>query len=164
MNDLPLQVRQRNHVVVDDAERADAGGGEIEQHRRAEAARADHQHARAAERGLSRPAHLAQHDMAGIAFEFFGIQHDVNIARNGTAATECIAGFGCDRRFRRRDWRSCAVRLGSAVDGGCDQHVRVASIVAGLCGGRGVRAGDCAGQGHVRKAPRGSAGASTRPR
>ena len=43
---LALQIGQRHRVVVDDAERADAGGREIEQHRRAEAAGADHQHAR----------------------------------------------------------------------------------------------------------------------
>ena len=58
-----------------DAERADAGRGEIEQHRRAEPAGADHQHARAAERRLAGAADLAQHDVAGIAFEFVGAQH-----------------------------------------------------------------------------------------
>ena len=39
---LPLQVRQRDHVVIDDAECADAGSGEIKQHRRAKTAGADH--------------------------------------------------------------------------------------------------------------------------
>ena len=48
MDHLPLQVRQRHRVVVDHAQRADAGGGEIEQHRRAEPAGADHQDAGAA--------------------------------------------------------------------------------------------------------------------
>ena len=43
---LALQVGQRHRIVVDDAERADAGRGKILQHRRAEAAGADHQHPR----------------------------------------------------------------------------------------------------------------------
>ena len=71
VNDLPLQIRQRHRVIVDDAERADAGRGEIQQYRRAEPAGADDEHARALERGLSRPADFAQHDMARIALEFF---------------------------------------------------------------------------------------------
>ena len=72
---LPLQIRQRHAVVIDHAERADAGRGEIEQHRRAEPAGADHQHARGLELGLARAADLAQHDVARIAFEFFCIEH-----------------------------------------------------------------------------------------
>ena len=70
VNDLALQVGQRHGVVVDHAERADAGGGEIHQHRRAEPAGADHQHRGGLQRRLAGAAHLAQHDMAGIAFEF----------------------------------------------------------------------------------------------
>ena len=76
---LPLQVRQRHRVVVDHAERADAGGGEIQQHRRAEPAGADHQHARGLELGLARAADLAQHDVAGIAFQFFASSIAVNL-------------------------------------------------------------------------------------
>ena len=72
---LALQVGERHRVVVDHAERADAGGREIEQHRRAEPAGADDQHARALERGLPGPADLAQDDVAGVAFEFIGTQH-----------------------------------------------------------------------------------------
>ena len=44
VDDLALQVRLVDDVVVDDAERADAGGGEVEQRRAAEAARADDEH------------------------------------------------------------------------------------------------------------------------
>ena len=75
MDDLPLQVRQRHRVVVDHAERADAGGRQIHQHRRAEPARADHQHARALERRLTGPADLAQHDVARVALQFLRGQH-----------------------------------------------------------------------------------------
>ena len=64
---LPLQVGERHHVVVDHAERADAGRRQIHQCRRAEPARADHQHARAFQRGLSGTADLTQHDVACVA-------------------------------------------------------------------------------------------------
>ena len=75
VDDLALQIGQRHDVVIDHAERADAGGGEIHQRRRAEAAGADHQHGRFLQRGLAGAADLAQHDMAGVAFEFVGTQH-----------------------------------------------------------------------------------------
>ncbi len=70
VDDLPLQVRERDQIVIDDAERADAGGREIIEHRRTEPAGADHQDARTFQRGLARTANLAQHDMAGITLEF----------------------------------------------------------------------------------------------
>ena len=66
-------------IVVDHAERADAGGRQIHQHRRAEPARADHQHARALERRLAGPADLAQHDVARVALQFLGAQHGCTI-------------------------------------------------------------------------------------
>ena len=75
VNDLALQIGQRHDIVIDHAERADAGGGEIHQRRRAEAAGADHQHGRLLQRGLAGAADFAQHDMAGVAFEFVGAQH-----------------------------------------------------------------------------------------
>jgi len=59
----------------DDAERADPGGGEVEQHRRAQTAGADHQNARSLEPGLAGAAYLAQHDVARIAFQFLRIEH-----------------------------------------------------------------------------------------
>ena len=75
MDDLALQVRQRDRVVVDHAERADAGRRQVHQQRGAEPARPDHQHARPFQRGLARPADLAQHDVARISFQFLGGQH-----------------------------------------------------------------------------------------
>ena len=78
VDDLTLQVGQRHRVVVDDAQSADAGRGEIQQDRRAEAAGADDQHPRGLEPGLARAADLAQHDMARITLEFRGIQHKVD--------------------------------------------------------------------------------------
>ena len=46
VDDLALQIGQIDPVVVDDADRPDPGGREVEQHRRAEPAGADDQHAR----------------------------------------------------------------------------------------------------------------------
>ena len=46
VDDLALQVRVVDDVGIDDAERADACGGEVERRGRAEPAGADQQHAR----------------------------------------------------------------------------------------------------------------------
>ena len=72
---LALQVGQGNRIVIDHAQGADAGGRQIHQRRRAKAAGADHEHRGLLQRGLAGAADLAQHDMAGIAFEFVGAQH-----------------------------------------------------------------------------------------
>ena len=75
VNYLPLQVRERDHVVVDNTESTDPGGGKIEQNRSAEPTGADHQYARAAECGLPGPANIGQYDVARVAFELFGAEH-----------------------------------------------------------------------------------------
>ena len=67
VDDLALQVREVDHVVVDDADGADPGGGQIHRYRRAEAAGADHQHPRAEQPRLSGAADLAEQDVAGVA-------------------------------------------------------------------------------------------------
>src|SRR5437868_5306667 len=72
MDDLALQVGQRHLIVIDDAERADAGGGEIEQHRAAQAAGADDQNLGVLQLALAGPTHFLQHDVPGIAFKFLG--------------------------------------------------------------------------------------------
>ena len=75
VDNLALQIGQRDDVVIDRAERADTGGRQIHQDRRAEAAGADHQHGRLFQRGLPRATDFVQHDMAGVTFEFVGRQH-----------------------------------------------------------------------------------------
>jgi hypothetical protein len=75
VDDLALQIGQRHDVVIDHAEHADAGSGEIHQRRRAEAAGADHQHGSFLQRSLAGAADFAQHDMASVALEFVGTQH-----------------------------------------------------------------------------------------
>ena len=75
VDDLALQIGQRDDIVIDHAQRADAGGRQIHQDRRAEAAGADHQHGRLLQRGLAGAADFAQYDMAGVALELVGRQH-----------------------------------------------------------------------------------------
>ena len=81
VHDLALQVVERNAVVVDDAERADAGGGQIHEQRRAESARADDEHLGSLDLLLALAADLAQHQMPLVALDFFGCQgHGVSAA------------------------------------------------------------------------------------
>ncbi len=67
MQDLALQVRLVDHVHVDDAERADAGRGQIERRRRPEPARTEQQHLRVEQLQLADLAHLGQQQVALIA-------------------------------------------------------------------------------------------------
>ena len=64
---LPLQVGHVDAVVVDHPQRADAGRGQVEQQRAAEAAGADHQDPGGLEPELSDAAELGQHDVARVA-------------------------------------------------------------------------------------------------
>ena len=68
---LPVQVRQRHRVVVDDADRADACCRQILDQGRAKPAGADDEHPRRLQLGLTRPADIAQDQVAGIALDFF---------------------------------------------------------------------------------------------
>ena len=114
MDHLPLQVRERHDVVVDDAERADACGGEVEQHRRAETAGADHKDARATERGLSGPSDVAQHDVAGITFQLGVAQHGLQDRHEKRA--ELPATHGVQQAQRASgNWRPHRLRIRSGL-------------------------------------------------
>ena len=67
VDDLPLQVAEVDDVEVDEAERADAGRGEIERRRRAEPARADAQHARRLQPPLPFLADFGQQQVTAVA-------------------------------------------------------------------------------------------------
>ena len=69
VGDLPLQVVERDAVVVDDADGADAGRGEIHDQRRAEAAGAHDEHAGAFQLLLALAADLLQHEVALVALD-----------------------------------------------------------------------------------------------
>ena len=75
VNDLALQVGERHDIIVDDAERADAGRSQIHQSRRAEPAGADHQDRCPLQRRLPGTADIAQYDVAGVALQFVLAQH-----------------------------------------------------------------------------------------
>ena len=71
MHDLALQVVEGNPIVVDDAERADAGCCQVHEHGRPEPARTDHQDPGSLDLLLPLAAHLAQHEMPLVALDFF---------------------------------------------------------------------------------------------
>ena len=64
---LAMEVGLLDRVVIDDGEAADAGAGQILQHRTAEAAGADDQDRRGSEPRLAGGADFGQHDLAGVA-------------------------------------------------------------------------------------------------
>ena len=80
------QIGKFQQVVVDQADMADAGGGEIEQQRAAETPGADHQHAGGAQFRLAGAADLGEQDMAGIAADFVRFEIDVHAADMAPAA------------------------------------------------------------------------------
>ena len=72
VQDLALQVRRVDLVHVDDADRADAGGGEVQRGRRAEAAGAEQQHLAGEQLGLALGADLGQQQVAPVAVALVG--------------------------------------------------------------------------------------------
>ena len=76
MHDLALQVREIDHVIVDDAKSSDPRGAEIEQQRRAQPARAHHQDARRHQLRLPLLADLVEDQVPCIALKLrFGEVH-----------------------------------------------------------------------------------------
>ena len=71
---LALEVRQVDLVVVDDPERADAGGRQVQRRRRAEAAGAQQQHLGVEQLLLALDADLGDQQVAGVAVALFGGQ------------------------------------------------------------------------------------------
>ena len=71
VDDLALQVAGVDDVEVDQAERADAGGGEVERERRAEAAGADAEDLGGLELLLAFHADLGQDEVARVAGDLF---------------------------------------------------------------------------------------------
>src|SRR5438552_4068416 len=70
MDDLALQIGERHIIAIDDAERADAGRGEVEQDRRTEAARPNDENLGRLELRLARSPDILEHDVPRIAFQF----------------------------------------------------------------------------------------------
>ena len=91
--------------MVDDADRADSGGGKIKQYRRAKAAGTDHQHLGRLELVLSWPADFMQHDVACIAFDLV-VREAPSAGSRRTKATGATRRFIECRNFLQRDPRN----------------------------------------------------------
>ena len=81
VQDLPLQIAEIDDVEIDEAEPADAGCGEVEAQRRAEAAGADEQHAGRFEPLLAVDADLRHDQVPAVAGDFAGEENEVASAR-----------------------------------------------------------------------------------
>ena len=69
VDDLALQVGQRNRIVIDDAEGARTGSGQIKQRRRAKPAGTDYENAGLTQAHLTGTADLRQHDVARVTLK-----------------------------------------------------------------------------------------------
>ena len=72
VRDLALEVREVDHVVVDDAERADARRRQVERGRRAEPAGAEQEHLRVEQLHLALEADLRDQQVARVALALLG--------------------------------------------------------------------------------------------
>jgi len=66
---LPLQIIEADRVGIDQGDLADTGRRQIQRSRSAQPASPDNHHPGTAQRLLARAANLAQHDVAGEAFD-----------------------------------------------------------------------------------------------
>ena len=108
MNDLAMQVAQVDRVVVDDADPADAGGGEVERGGAAEAARTDDQRVRGAQLLLSFDPDLRQQDVPAIAEKLLVVQ-GVRGSYPRPPSSAWLAASAC-RSARRSATRSSPAR------------------------------------------------------
>ena len=69
MDDLALQVGQVDRIVVDHADGADPGGGQVQQHGRSKPPGADDQNPARQQLGLADAADLFQQDVPGVAVD-----------------------------------------------------------------------------------------------
>ena len=71
MDHLALQVGRIHHVVIDQADAPDAGRGQVQRHRRAQPAGADHQHGGGLQLALPFQPDLGDQQVARVAQDFF---------------------------------------------------------------------------------------------
>ncbi len=81
VQDLALQVGGVDLVHVDDADRADPGGSEVERGRRAETAGAEQQHLGAEQLDLALDADLGEEQVAHVAVALVGAEHHRQVPR-----------------------------------------------------------------------------------
>ena len=92
MDDLALEVRLVDDVGVDDAERADARGREVERRRRAEAAGADQQDARVEQLQLALLADLGDQQVPRVAAALLGLERARELGGEAVALPARVAG------------------------------------------------------------------------
>ena len=97
VHDLALQVRLVDHVRVDDPELADAGRGQVERGRRAEAARADQQDARVEQPQLPFLADLRDQQVAAVAGRALGPERARQVGREAAVLPVRVAAGERDR-------------------------------------------------------------------
>jgi hypothetical protein len=154
VDDLPLEVREIDHVHVDDAEGAHAGRGQVECGRRTQAARAHEQHLGVEELLLPGLADLGDDQVAPVALLLLGAQ------RAASRPSARRRASGCSRRRGWRRWCSPALAAlrrerGARPAGAVDHHRRgaVGDLVLDAqlqeAAGHGERAGQLAGRDFV---------------
>ena len=106
VENLPLQVAEVDDVEVDEAERADAGGRQVERRRRTEPAGADADDARLLQLPLTLDADLRNDQVAAVALDFVVELERLATARppatEGTMLTVSAGPTGVSSRFRCR--------------------------------------------------------------
>src|SRR6185295_9607029 len=90
MNHLPLQIGERDAVVVDDPDRADARRRQIKQRGCAEPPCPNDQDPGALERSLPRSADFTEHDVAGVTLELVRTQHVLSLAARSSAKAKAL--------------------------------------------------------------------------
>ena len=91
VDDLALQVRLVDDVEVDDADRADAGRGQVQQRRRTEPAGADHQHPRVFQPLLPVDAQVGNDQVPAVAGDLVAGQLGGGSTSGGNDVdTECL--------------------------------------------------------------------------
>jgi hypothetical protein len=109
VQNLALEIRQRDYVVVENANLADARRREILNERRSETARAYDEDPRGLQLLLARSTDAAQHDMARIALDFFALQKCCDL---GPILIQRI-GTGFEAKSRMGGYFGARMRLNS---------------------------------------------------
>ena len=92
MQHLPLQVAEIHDVEIDDADAADAGRRQIHRGRRAEAARADAQHAARLQLALPVHADLRHDQVPAVALDLVGVETSAELGRRPLTLASVVAG------------------------------------------------------------------------
>ena len=148
VDDLALEVRQVDDVVVDDPDRADAGGGEVQRGRRAEPAGAEQQDLRVEQLVLALGADLRHEHVAAVALALLGgdLARDVDLVaavlpqRDSRRSSTRRARSRARRASWRRTPSGCPRRsTGRRAASGRARRPRCAT--RGSCAGRASRRG-----------------------